>query len=513
MLPNRPDILFIMTDQQRFDTIAALGNSHIYTPNLDRLVRRGISFANAYATCPICIPARYTIRTGCEPLTTRVFSNAKPEPAKGQAVEMEARCGPYLGRTMSRLGYRTFGIGKFHTYPWNEDVGYETLWRSEETYHPPAREGDDYGSWLTQKHPAFDFLEQPFGERSEMYYLPQRSSLPAELGVEWWTSGRAVEEITNSDKPRPFFGFISFFGPHPPLAPPIPFNRMYDPDRIPELVLGKIEEDYLDEEIPFMRYAVWADAINPALARIVKARYYGEISYLDQCLGRILDAIEARPHPENVLICFFSDHGDLLGDHHGWQKQNFFEAACRVPFLLSWPAVLPAGTVRNELISLADLFGIATEAAGESEAREGINVLKMLRGECAPREYLIGMVEPPGSHDFKLMILTDEWKYIFMANGGREQLFNRRQDSNELSNRVASASKVKNDLHALGVQACQAPGARDALDGEKLRAFPFRERPRTRIYQFDRSRGVVGFPDRPGDALKDFDRTTLKRVD
>jgi arylsulfatase len=509
---TRPDILFIMTDQQRFDTIAALGNSHIYTPNMDRLVRRGISFSNAYATCPVCIPARYTIRTGCEPLTTCVFSNAIPKPKAGQAAEMEARCGSYLGRTMSRLGYRTFGIGKFHTYPWNEDIGYETLWRSEETYHPPAREGDDYGSWLTREHPAFDFLEQPLGERTEMYYLPQRSPLPAELGAEWWMADRAMEEIAKSADQRPFFGFISFVGPHPPLAPPIPFNRMYNPDRMPDVVLGAVEEDQLDEEIPFMRYAIWADAINPTLARIVKARYYGEISYLDHCLGQILDAVEARPNSENVLICFFSDHGDLLGDHHGWQKSNFFEAACRVPLLLSWPAVLRMGASRNELISLADLFGIATEAAGACEMREGTNVLKMLRGECAPREYLIGLVEPPGSHDFKLMVMTDEWKYIFMANGGREQLFNLREDPNELSNCVRSASKIRNELNSLAVQACRGEGGKDALDEQKLRTFPFRERPRTRIYQFDRSRGVVGFPDRPEDALKDFDCTKLKRA-
>src|SRR5207245_5188950 len=104
----RPDILFIMTDQQRFDTIAALGNSHIYTPNLDRLVQRGITFSNAYATCPVCVAARYTIRTGCEPAATGVFTNAKANAVAGQAVEMEARCGPYLGRTMSRPGYRTF---------------------------------------------------------------------------------------------------------------------------------------------------------------------------------------------------------------------------------------------------------------------------------------------------------------------------------------------------------------------------------------------------------------------
>ena len=510
--PNRPDILFIMTDQQRFDTIAALGNSHIYTPNLDRLVHRGISFSRAYATCPVCVAARYTIRTGCEPTTTCVFSNAKPKPAAGQAEEMEARCGAYLARKMSQLGYRTFGVGKFHTYPWNEDVGYETLRRCEETYHPPAREGDDYYSWLTREHPEFDFLEQPIGERTEMYYLPQRSPLPSELGAEWWTADRAVEEIAKSGDQRPFFGFISFVGPHPPIAPPIPFNRMYDPDRIPDLVLGSEEGDHLDEEIPVMRYAIWADAINPALARIVRARCYGEISYLDHCVGRILDAIEARSKAENVLICFFSDHGDLLGDHHGWQKQNFFEAACRVPLLLSWPAVLSKGTARTELISLADLFGIATEAAGECHIREGMNVLKVLRGECASREYLIGMVEPPGSHDFKLMVMTDEWKYIFMANGGREQLFNLRRDLNEVSNCVASASKVRNELHALGVQACRVPGAVDALDGDKLRTFPFRERPRTRIYQFDHSRGVVAFPDHPRDALKGFDPATLKRV-
>src|SRR5207245_9039402 len=88
---------------------------------------------------------------------------------------MEARCGPYLGRTMSRLGYRTFGVGKFHTNPWNEDLGFETMWRFEETNHPPAREGDDYGSWLARQHPQFAVLKKTTGERSEKYYLHLRS--------------------------------------------------------------------------------------------------------------------------------------------------------------------------------------------------------------------------------------------------------------------------------------------------------------------------------------------------
>src|SRR5437763_11611755 len=95
--PIRPDIFYIKTDQQRFYTIAALGNSHIYTPNMDRLVRRGFSFSNAYATCPVCVAARYTIRTGCEPTTTRVFTNAKADPVQGQPAEMVASGGYYMG--------------------------------------------------------------------------------------------------------------------------------------------------------------------------------------------------------------------------------------------------------------------------------------------------------------------------------------------------------------------------------------------------------------------------------
>jgi len=122
-----------MTDQQRFDTIAALGNSHIHTPNMDRLVRRGISFSSAYATCPVCVAARYTIRTGCEPATTRVFTNAKANAVAGQAVEREARCGAYLGRTMSRLGSRTFVVGKVHTNSGNGILGFETVLRCGET--------------------------------------------------------------------------------------------------------------------------------------------------------------------------------------------------------------------------------------------------------------------------------------------------------------------------------------------------------------------------------------------
>ncbi len=500
---NRPNILFVMTDQQRFDTIAALGNEHIYTPNMDRLVRRGLSFTNAYSTCPVCVPARYTIRTGCEPPTLRIFSNGRAKPVHGQADTIEGRCGPYLAKTMRNLGYRTFGIGKFHTGPWNEDLGYDIHLHSEELYgSPEQRAGDAYAAWLHREHPEYDHLEVLMGERTEMYYMPQMSAQPADCAVEGWAAARAVEQLSLDDE-RPYFGMVSFIGPHPPFAPPIPFNRMYDPDRMPSPIKGDIANDHMDQQIPWMNDIIWAEAINDPHARILKARYYGEISYIDSCLGYILDAVEARADADNTVICFFSDHGDHLGDHHAWQKESFFDASARIPFLLSWPAQLQQDKRRSELVCLTDLFGIATTAAGNPQVREGIDLLGVLSGNVEPREYLVGYHGLPGSDQFKVMVRDARWKYIYFANGGMEQLFDVQNDQHELRNLAGSEPEIARMLRQIAVVACLQPGAQDALEGEDFKRLPFKkwEWQGERIYQFDRSQGIAGFPKHPADAL------------
>jgi len=499
---QRPNVLFIMTDQQRGDTIAGLGNPDIYTPNFDRLVARGVSFRNHYATCPVCVPARYTIRTGRQEPTTGIYQNGRPNLVPGQAENTEERCGAYLARTMQSLGYRTFGVGKFHTQPWDEELGYEVHLHSEELYGSrDQRSRDSYAAFIQREYPEYAYVEGLMGERTEMYYMPQRSAQPAECTVEGWAADRAIELIQKAD-PRPFFGLTSFIGPHPPFAPPIPFNRMYDPDRMANPIRGDLALDHMDEQIPCMNYMIWAEDINDSHARVLKARYYGEISYIDHCLGRILDAVEARGDADNTIICFFSDHGDHLGDHHGWQKESFFEAACHVPFLLSWPAQVAANEQRDELVCHADLFGIATTAAGQPELRDGIDVLGLLAGEDTAREYLIGHYGIPGTPRFKIMVRDGEWKYIYMANGGREQLFNVQEDPNELRQRLEEASAVAARLRRIAEEAASGTNVNRALEAGKLRAFPFEERPQRRIYQFDRSRGVTGFPKHPADVLQ-----------
>lgn len=505
---RKPNVLFVMTDQQRFDTIAALGNHQIYTPNLDRLVARGVTFHNAYSTCPVCVPARYTIRTGCEPHTTRIFQNGRPVPAQGLAPTMNGRCGAYLAETMRSLGYRTFGVGKFHTSPWKEELGYDVHLRSEEIYSSPEqRRGDAFAHWIATKHPEYNFLETLMGERTEMYYMPQMSPMPAHVTVEGWAAQRAVELITGIDK-RPYFGFVSFIGPHPPIAPPVPFNRIYDPDRMSNPLKGRVDDDHLDEQIPYMNHAIFAEDINDSHARVLKARYYGEITYIDHCIGQILDAVDKRGDGDNTLICFYSDHGDHLGDHHAWQKESFFEASTHIPFLLSWPDKLPAGTASADLVCLTDLFAIATGAAGQLQARQGMDVLGLVGGRAQPRETLFGYYGDPGTRRFKIMARQGKWKYIFLANGGREQLFDLEADRDELNNLATSQPDIAQGLRDAACHACNRPELQSVLDKNGLLRLPFEARPAERIYQFDRSRGVEGFAHDPRELIENYFRAS-----
>jgi choline-sulfatase len=279
---------------------------------------------------------------------------------------------------------------------------------------------------------------------------------------------------------------------------------MYDPDRMPDPVRGDRLIDELDEQITWMNYAIWADDISDARARSLKARYYGEISYIDDCLGRILDAVEATDSAENTLVCFFSDHGDHLGDHRAWQKESFFDGACRVPFLVSWPCRLPSGTIRHELVCLTDLFGIATEAAGAPEFRDGVDVLGLAGGPGEPRGELVGYYGEPGTALFKVMVRTSRWKYVFVSNGGYEMVFDVAADPHEKRDLSRARPDVAGDLRHVAVGACATRGATAALVDGELRAFlPF-ERERTRIYQFHHLGGGGSFPDRPEDTLSEW---------
>ena len=409
---------------------------------------------------------------------------------------MPERCGPYLASTLAARGYRTWGLGKFHTEPRDEPLGFHTHEYSEELW-PTEKEflADDYVAWLRARAPGFDHLEQVHGERSDMYYVPQLRPMPAALTGESWLTTRAVEELQSPDA-RPYFGFVSFVTPHPPIAPPVPYNRMFNPDDMPDPLLGDPAVDAADDYLGWMNHAVWACDIPPSQARRLRARYLGSIAFIDDCIGRIIDAVEARPDADNTLICFFSDHGDHMGDHGAWQKESFFEASCRVPMLVSWPGHLAPNTRFNGLAALTDLFGLATTASGTPELRDGHDLLNTLRGTAPQRDALIGLYGTPGTRHFKCMVRQGDWKYIWLANGGRELLFNLRLDATESRSLVLHEPAILASLRARAISVLSSRElTQPAVAQGALLALPFAPFPRVRIKQF--ARGVTDFGQGP----------------
>ena len=494
-MSKKPNIIYIMCDQFRFDCIEALGNSKIRTPNLNRLVERGVTFTNAYTNVPVCVAARYTERTGRDCYNTGSYRNGGLFPDKRLPENMEERCGEYLPRTLKKNGYRTFGIGKFHSRPFFEEMGYDVHLHVEEVWgNPEQRNGDAFAKYIKEEHPAFAYIEQLHGERTDMYYMPQISPLPAHLTAEAFVTDKTIEIIEKTPLDTPYFSFVSYVGPHPPCAPPIPYNRMYNPDYMDAPIKTDIGIDHMDEQLPYMNHYIWAEQINEFGAKHVKARYYGEISYIDEQIGRILDAVEKRGDGDNTLIAFFTDHGDHLGDHNAWQKESYFEQSAHIPFLVSLPSRLQAGTKNDELVSIVDLFGIATNAADCLEIRDGIDVLGMVEGKEEPREYLFHAFGRPGTKDFKFMARKGDYKYIFMANGDREQLFNIKTDPNESVLLNEKEKDILTELKNYGTKFCDRVGLDAALaDKETLKVFEYTPIEKKRVHQFDQSAGITDF--------------------
>jgi arylsulfatase len=494
---KKPNVLIILTDQLRYDALSMYGNSIVHSPHLEKLASEGIVCEKAYSPCPVCVPARYCIRTGREPLTTGYFQNEMPVYGDRQSSSTEDRCGTFLARTMRSLGYRTFGIGKFHTIPVEEDIGYDEYLRCEEM--------DGYPDAFAQhiwSHPAYRHIEQLHGERTDMYYMPQTSPLPANLTAEHWAASESIRNIKKLDD-RPFFGVVSFVGPHPPFAPPVPYNRMYDPDTMPDPIVGPQEIDHMDPRVAWNKYFVYAESIDAARFRTLKARYYGEITYIDSCIGRILDVLDETGKASNTLVVFSADHGEFLGDHDAVQKENFFEQSCHVPLLVRWPEKIPSGGRLQDLVSLVDVFGLATSAAGGVQLRDGIDLLGILTDSntkvtnIGKRKILFGYSSTPGTLDFRMMGFDGIWKYIFHANGGGELLFNLACDPQEHINCINTHPEIGANMRTACIEKLQHPGGCAGVCNHDFKIFPRKTLDLQRCIQMNTYRHVHGFPKRP----------------
>lgn len=419
----RPNFLLVVTDDQPPNTIRALGNSTIETPNLDKLVAEGSAFSRAIAANPHCIPSRAEIMTGATG-----FKNGSPP--FGKAIDPAMAL---LARTLQAAGYHTRYSGKWMNDGTPKTRGYEetaALFSSGgsggagRTTYPTDYRGapsSGYGGWTFKSDNGQPDLAKGVG----LTPLTDRHIADGAL------------EFIHRRSPKPFFLHVNFTAPHFPLHFPPGYEKKYDPAAIPlpANFLPRHPFDHGnttggDEELlPLPR--------DPIEVKGNIAATYALISHMDHQLGRLLTALRETGQEANTLVIFTSDHGMANGSHGLMGKQNMYEHTIGVPLVLAGPGI-PRGRRFATQTYLRDLFPTLCDAAGIAipPTVEGRSLGPILNGTAAelyPEVYGYWHKPTPGATaPIQRMVRTERWKLIQYTHLDRYQLFDLQNDPHEL---------------------------------------------------------------------------------
>jgi arylsulfatase A-like enzyme len=404
---RQPNILMLVADDQRYDTIAALGNSIIQTPNFDRLTKGGFAFTRARCmggqNPAVCVPSRAQLTTG-----RTVFH--VPDNTGGHTT---------LGQSLMAAGYETYGGGKWHN-------GKPSFMRSFHMGNHVFLGGMDPNQYTT---PICDFANGKFS--------PNIARTDHEFSSNLFTDP-AVDFLRNQTGEKPFFCYIAFTSPHDPRTPPPPYDTMYDPAKmslpdnwLPQHPFDNGELKIRDELLaPFPR--------TPKNTRKQLCDYYGMVTSQDAQLGRMLDALEQSGQLHNTIVVYTSDHGLSIGSHGLFGKQSCYEEAQRIPMLLMGPGV-PHGR-SDALVYGLDLFPTLCEMSGTPTPTsvEGKSLSGIMKGKTSSvraSTYGIYAHSATAPHAENQQTVCDgRWKYIQYKVGGktRVQLFDLQNDPTEI---------------------------------------------------------------------------------
>lgn len=467
---EKPNILFITTDQQHWNTIQALGNDTIQTPNLNRLVHEGISFDRTYVTNPTCSPSRSSIMTGHYPSRHGCWNI-------GVALDKKHKT---IGGIMSENGYQTGLFGKAHFQPVLKEGSFEgrpnihqrDFWKNwEGPYYgfnkvamvhghgdEDSSHGMHYGAWLEEQgiDPAKYF--GPGGGHREGSW-----DLPEEYHYTRWTADKTMEfiETANSNKNGPFFAWCSFQDPHNAFLCPEPWNSMYDPKDLPPfkerkgemMDKPKIHQYMMEDRMHELDVHVTSDPghdtggiqclghtntkIGYERAYKWLASYYAMISLIDYHIGRILDKLDELGLADDTLVIFTSDHGDYAGNHGLWLKGPIhYEDILRVPFLARWKGQITSGARTNSLLSLVDIAPTIMDICGinAEPSMQGVSQLETFKNpESASRDWCL--VENRAEPDFYVKTLVmGRYKMNYYLNRNEGELYDLVEDPYEYVN-------------------------------------------------------------------------------
>jgi len=414
---ERPNILLIMTDQQRSDTINAAGAHFMKTPNMDRLAKGGRLYKNAYSPNPICMPARHNMLTG---LTARY--HGYPDNCWGFGMPDGL---PTFPEILSDNGYETRTIGKNHFYPPRRHNGYLNMELMQEV--PAFREQDEYLLYL--KENGLGHIQNIHGVRNLLYMVPQQSQIPDEHHGTTWAADRTIDFIETNNGRHPWMLKLGWIAPHPPFDVPEEYADLYKDADLPEPYVSETDLSSLAEENKQL-----GDLPTPEYVRRMRELYYGAVSHIDYNLGRILDSLEASGQMDNTLIIFTSDHGEMLGDYGTYQKWLPYDSCSKIPLIIHYPKRIKAGEVTDDFADLNDILPTFLDAAGLEYP--GIHQLpgESLLSEAPAKDRDHQYVEYSEGNRRWISLRDHNYKYNYYFGGAGEELFDMDHDPGECRN-------------------------------------------------------------------------------
>ena len=418
-MTGHPNIILIITDQQRFDAMGCHGNRACPTPNLDRLASRSVDFTRGYCPLPLCSPSRASLMTGRTPVAHRVLTNeALPEDAVTFA------------ELLADAGYACALSGKWHL--------------SDDDLQPQrgfTRWVNHRGGWREHlESKGISYAHAAGGMRRFSYSgndpAPphQGPSVVAEDDMMVASVTRHARRMLSELRDeQPFFLKYSIFEPHGPIEVPEPYYSQLDPSRVPlpdnfeESYAGK--PDYLRE----LRGRQFGEHLDETGWRMMRAVYYQLVSLIDHQIGLFLNDLEAHGLFEDALIVFVSDHGDMTGSHHLCYKGcHFYEEVMRVPYLIHYPGQTDGRTC-DGIVAMEDIAPTILEYAGVAvpDSMHGTTLAGVGRGEPSPRDAAFAMRHnDPAATGCGRMIVTGRWKYVWHPSDC-DQLYDLHNDPGE----------------------------------------------------------------------------------
>ncbi|HMO13619.1 MAG TPA: sulfatase-like hydrolase/transferase [Pirellulaceae bacterium] len=417
--PNRPNILLLFADDQRCDTIHALGNPLIKTPSIDRLVNQGFHFTNAYCFGSphgaVCIPSRAMLHAG-----KSLFRLSD--------VNLNLQGDRTLGQILGEHGYETFATGKWHngrdSFAASFSLGRNIMFGGMSNHaEVPVQQMDPHDKSFSESVTGSHFSSKLFADAA-IEFLNERT--------------RRSDGNAGGPSETPFFCYVAFTAPHDPRMSPGNFNRLYRPHemRVPPNFLPQHPFDNGDLMVRDEALMEWPR--RPELVQAQLADYYGLISHLDAQVGRILDALQASGEAERTIIIYMADHGLALGSHGLLGKQNLYDHSMKAPLIIAGPGVQHGSS--DALIYLHDLFATLLEFASISVPADvdSRSLVPILRGDSTDARAQLFTC-----YGESMRAVRDQrWKLIRYPRINRTQLFDLEKDPDEMFDLGASEHEL-----------------------------------------------------------------------